>query len=78
MSAAEQLNLDVSIPVPVAAPEPEVDLVEAVLTACGGDYKLAIRELLDDADFLRDQLYTASQLMSRGMAYGWRPKYERL
>jgi hypothetical protein len=75
-AAAEQLCLlDMNV-----APEPptEVDLVESVLSACGGDARLAIREFLADADFLRDQLYIASELMSKGMSRGWRPKYERV
>jgi len=45
---------------------------------CGGDARQAVRELMRDADFLRDQLYTASRLMSQGYGRGWRPKYERL
>jgi hypothetical protein len=38
----------------------------------------AIEALLDDADFLRDQLYTASCLMSSGIGCGWKPKCERV
>ena len=77
MAAAEQLCLLEAID----AAEPaavEVDLVDSVLHACGGDHRLAIRELLEDADFLRDQLYIASELMSKGMSRGWRPRYERV
>ena len=55
----------------------EVDLAVSVLAAHDGDALAAIRELLADADFLRDQLYTASCVMSAGMARGWKPKYER-
>ncbi len=58
--------------------EPEVDLAEAVLEAYGGDAKVAMGELLLDADFLRDQLYTASRIMSQGFTRGWKPKYERV
>lgn len=57
---------------------PELDPAESILTAFGGDALAAIRELLADADFLRDQLYTASCVMSAGMARGWKPKYERV
>jgi hypothetical protein len=80
MSAAEQLCLLDAIADAEAQEkqEPEIDLVDAVLSACGGDARLAIRELLADADFLRDQLYTASCMMSHGMGRGWRPKYERV
>jgi hypothetical protein len=49
----------------------------SVLEAAGGDPLVAIRSLLADADFLRHQLYTASCIMSSGMARGWKPKYER-
>lgn len=76
MAAAEQLCLLEAID----AAEPaagEVDLVDSVLHACGGDARLAIRELLLDAD-LRDQLYVASELMSKGYGRGWRPRYERV
>jgi hypothetical protein len=54
------------------------DIVDALLAAHGGDARTVIGELLADADFLRDQLYTASCMMSIGMGRGWRPKYERL
>ncbi|GAA4178850.1 hypothetical protein [Shinella granuli] len=57
-----------------AAPQQEID---AVIEAYGGDARAAVRELLADADFLRDQLYTASVLVSKGYARGWRPQYER-
>ena len=77
-AAAEQLCLDVTIDAPEPAVEQEIDLVDAVLDACGGDARIAIRELLADADFLRDQLWTASQMMSSGMSRGWKPKYERV
>ena len=76
-NAAEQLRLNVEVAAPKEAPE-DIDLVDSVLAACGGDARLAIRELLLDADYLRDQLYIASELMSKGMSRGWRPKYERV
>jgi hypothetical protein len=56
----------------------EVDLAASVLAAHQGDALSAIRNLLADADFLRNQLYIASKVMSRGMARGWRPQYERV
>lgn len=55
----------------------ELDPAESVLTAFSGDALAAIRSLLADADFLRDQLFIASSLMSKGIARGWRPQYER-
>lgn len=57
-----------------AAPQQEID---AVIEAYGGDARAAVRELLADADFLRDQLYTAAALVSKAYARGWRPRYER-
>ena len=74
---ASQLSLDVDLPEP-GFDEPEVDLADAVLEAYGGDARVAIRELLADADFLRDQLHTASVLVSKGYARSWKPKYERV
>jgi len=76
MSAAEQLRLDVGVA--QTSGVREVDLVDAMIAACGGDARSAVRELMLDADFLRDQLFIASQLMSQGYSRGWRPKYERL
>jgi hypothetical protein len=77
-SAADQLCLDVSEPEVPPATVPNADLVGAMIDAYRGDYRAAIEALLDDADFLRDQLYTASCLMSKGIGRGWKPKYERL
>jgi hypothetical protein len=51
--------------------------VDALIEAYGGDARAAVRELLADADFLRDQLYTASVLVSKGYARSWKPRYER-
>lgn len=73
---AIQLSLDVELPEPNVDTQP--DIADAVLRAYGGDAKVAIRELLLDADFLRDQLHTASVLVSKGYARSWRPKYERV
>lgn len=55
-----------------------VDFAESVLKAAGGDPLVAIRSLLADADFLRDQLFIATSLMSKGIARGWKPAYERV
>ncbi|WP_137157430.1 hypothetical protein [Rhizobium sp. FKL33] len=76
MSAAEQLRLDICIePGSVCG---DVDLVDAMIAAYGGDARRAVGELMLDADFLRDQLSTAAMLISRGYTRGWRPKYERV
>ncbi|MGO7445105.1 hypothetical protein ACC668_10405 [Rhizobium ruizarguesonis] len=74
----EQLALNIDIVECPPQAGQEVDLVESVIQSCGGDPRSAVRELLADADFLRDQLYTASCLLSRGIGRGWAPKYERL
>ena len=54
-----------------------VPLEDQVIQAHGGDARAAVRELLADADFLREQLYTASMLVSKGYARSWKPRYER-
>jgi len=74
---AQQLTLDVVTPLAVEAKVTEVDMVEAIIRHFNDDPRQAVRELLLDADFLRDQLYIASQLLSQGISRGWRPKYER-
>ena len=76
MSAAEQLRLDAGAE--RFRVSDEVDLVDAMICAHGGDAREAVRELMRDADFLRDQLYIASRLMSQGHGRGWKPKYERV
>ncbi|MFQ6238266.1 hypothetical protein [Sinorhizobium meliloti] len=63
---------------PVTVSEIPEELVDEVIEFHGGDARTAIRELLLDADFLRNQLYIAATLMSKGMGRGWKPKYERL
>lgn len=79
--ASQQLSLDMAetTVVPTDRVPMEIDLVDAVVVSHGGDYRKAISELLADADFLRDQLYAASCLISSGLARGsWKPKYERV
>jgi hypothetical protein len=74
----QQLALDIpAVEVDTQSTE-SVDLAVSVLAAAGGDPVVAIRSLLEDADFLRDQLFIASSLMSKGIARGWRPQYERV
>lgn len=74
----EQLALAIDVEECTSKEPQEVDLVESVIRACGGDPRAAVRELLADADFLRGELYTASCLLSRGIGRGWRPRYERV
>lgn len=72
------LEPPVAIAAALAGRHHDVDLVDSVLQACGGDHRLALREMLAGADFLRDQLYTASMVINSGLARGWKPKYERV
>jgi hypothetical protein len=75
---SQQLALDIPTEETVTQSHSEPDLAVSVLAAAGGDPIAAIRELLADADFLRDQLWIASNLMSKGIGRGWKPQYERL
>ena len=49
-----------------------------MIAAYGGDARQAVRELMLDADFLRDQLQMAVLCMGRGYTRGWKPRFERL
>lgn len=75
---AKQLALDIPDIETGTQSDDSVDLAVSVLKAANGDALAAIRELLADADFLRDQLYIASSLMSKGIGRGWKPQYERV
>jgi hypothetical protein len=71
-TAGEQLRLVTGSSIPASSAAPGIERVDA----SGRDARLPIEKLFTDIDFLCDQRYAASQLMSRGMAYGWRPKFE--
>jgi hypothetical protein len=73
-----QLTLDVDVAEYTPELPQDIDLIESVIQSCGGDARAAVRELLLDADFLRGEIYTASRLLSRGIARGWRPRYGRV
>lgn len=75
---AHQLALDIPDEKSGTPSTSDVDLAESVLRAFDGDALAAIRNLLADADFLRDQLFIASSLMSKGIGRGWKPQYERV
>jgi hypothetical protein len=75
---AQQLALNIPSEETGTQSPVEVDLAVSVLAAADGDALAAIRELLADADFLRDQLWIASSLMSKGIGRGWKPQYERV
>lgn len=53
------------------------DPVTAVLDAHGGDVRAAVTGLLNDIEYLRNQIAFASLVTSRGYAYGWVPSFER-
>ena len=74
----QQLALDIPEQETATQSPTDVDLAVSVLTAHDGDAVAAIRSLLADADFLRDQLFIASSLMSKGIGRGWKPQYERV
>ncbi|MGO8503232.1 hypothetical protein AB9F35_17270 [Rhizobium leguminosarum] len=51
--------------------------IEAVLAWHDDNARAAIGTLLEDIRHLRQQLALAEGVMSRGMARGWRPSYDR-
>ena len=67
---------------PVFDPEPTApvspDLVGEVLKAHRGDAEAAIAGLLDDVNYLQDQIAYASLAMSRGFTRGWKPSFRRI
>lgn len=75
---AQQLALDIQVEKDRIQLGDTVDLAASVLDAFDGNALEAIRSLLADADFLRDQLWIASNLMSKGVGRGWKPQYERV
>lgn len=78
MLMKSQMSFEAFEPVPDGNEAREPDIVDAHLAVHNGDYRAAMRELLLDADFLRDQLAIAHRLMSHGYGRGWKPKYERI
>jgi hypothetical protein len=61
----------------VKAASDEQREIEAVLAYHEEDARAAIGTLLDDIKHLRRQLALTEGAMSRGMARGWRPSYDR-
>ncbi|MBY5666634.1 hypothetical protein [Rhizobium leguminosarum] len=55
---------------------PELE-IEVVLAWHDDNARAAIGTLLEDIRHLRRQLALAEGVMSRGMARGWRPSYDR-
>lgn len=54
-----------------------IEVSEAILDDHAGDALAALRTVIADAEFLCDQLETASMLISPGLARGWKPKFQR-
>ncbi|MCO7728818.1 hypothetical protein NJB93_19755 [Brucella intermedia] len=50
--------------------EDEIDLV---ITYYGGDTRAAIKALLEDREFLAQQIAIASMAVSQGYTRGWKP-----
>lgn len=54
-----------------------IDKAQDVLDAFGGNALAALRSVIADAEFLCEQLETASLYLSHGAARGWTPSFER-
>lgn len=57
--------------------ETEIDKAKMILDAFGGDALAALTSVVKDAEFLCEQLETASLYLSHGAARGWTPSFER-
>lgn len=53
------------------------DRARVILDEHAGDALAALRTVIADAEFLCDQLETASMLISPGLVRGWKPKFYR-
>jgi hypothetical protein len=53
------------------------DRARVILDDHAGDALAALRTVIADAEFLCDQLETASMLKSAGLVRGWKPKFQR-
>jgi len=53
------------------------DRARIILDDHAGDALAALRTVIADAEFLCDQLETASMLISPGLVRGWKPKFQR-
>lgn len=53
------------------------DRAQMILNAHAGDALSALNSVIADADFLCDQLETASMLISPGLVRGWKPTFRR-
>lgn len=57
--------------------EIDIEKAQGVLDAFGGNALAALRSVIADAEFLCEQLETASLYLSYGAARGWTPSFER-
>lgn len=55
----------------------DVEMAQQLLDVCGGDALMALRSVIADAEFLCEQLETASLYLSPGMVRGSKPKLSR-
>lgn len=53
------------------------DRAQVILDDHAGDALAALRTVIADAEFLCDQLETASMVISTGLVRGWKPKFQR-
>jgi hypothetical protein len=53
-------------------------LVDHIIAEHSGDAVDAVRTLVLELDFTRDQLSIASRLLSSGIGRGWKPQMERM
>ncbi len=53
------------------------DRARVILDDHAGDALAALRTVIADAEFLCEQLETASMLISPGLVRGWKPKFQR-
>ncbi|TCM58219.1 hypothetical protein C8J36_101118 [Rhizobium sp. PP-F2F-G48] len=63
---------------PEALPVTADVLARHIIQEHDGDAFEAIKTLVLELDFARDQLHIASSLLSRGMGRGWLPSFTRL
>lgn len=57
--------------------EHALDPIDAALAYHDGDYRAAIDCLLKDVVFLKEELFIAERMLSKGMGRSWAPRYER-
>ena len=58
---------------PLKANAEEIDEVDTLIAQHNGDPRAALRSVLDDCQYLHEQLRLASLAMSKGFTRGWYP-----